>query len=88
MTQLMQDVRKNLNQKPTWMENGVWAQLKAHWGSSDFKQKSEINKRNRESMDGASLHTGGSIPHRLHWKRMVLLIDHNIYFVGFKINDI
>ncbi|KAL2344432.1 hypothetical protein Fmac_005717 [Flemingia macrophylla] len=21
-------------------------------------------------MDGASLHTGGSIPHRLHWKRM------------------
>ncbi|XP_068485408.1 uncharacterized protein [Phaseolus vulgaris] len=70
MTQLMQDVRKNLNQKPTWMENGVWAQLKAHWGSSNFKQKSEINKRNRESMDGASLHTGGSIPHRLHWKRM------------------
>jgi len=88
MTQLMQDVRKNLNQKPTWMENGVWAQLKAHWGSSNFKQKSEINKRNRESMDGASLHTGGSIPHRLHWKRMVLLIDLIFYFVGFKINDI
>ncbi|KAG2404626.1 hypothetical protein LR48_Vigan404s002600 [Vigna angularis] len=70
MTQLMQDVRKNLNQKPTWMENDVWELLKEHWGSSNFKQKSEINKRNRESMDGASLHTGGSIPHRLHWKRM------------------
>ncbi|TKY65798.1 golgin subfamily A member 5 [Spatholobus suberectus] len=70
MSQLMQEVRKNLNQKPTWMEDGVWAQLKAHWESSNFKKKSEVNKRNRESMDGASLHTGGSIPHRLHWKRM------------------
>lgn len=30
MTQLMQDVRKNLNQKPTWMENDVWEQLKEH----------------------------------------------------------
>lgn len=70
MTQLMQDVRKNLNQKPTWMEDDVWAQLQAHWESSSFKNKSEINKRNRKSMDGASLHTGGSIPHRLHWKRM------------------
>ncbi|KAH1205758.1 hypothetical protein GmHk_16G046384 [Glycine max] len=70
MTQLMQDVRKNLNEKPTWMEDDVWAQLKAHWESSSFKNKSEINKRNRKSMDGASLHTGGSIPHRLHWKRM------------------
>ncbi|KAL5172597.1 hypothetical protein HKD37_16G045316 [Glycine soja] len=70
MTQLMQDVRKNLNEKPTWMEDDVWAQMKAHWESSSFKNKSEINKRNRKSMDGASLHTGGSIPHRLHWKRM------------------
>jgi len=35
---------------------------------------SKINKRNCESMAGASLHTGGSIPHRLHWKRMVLFI--------------
>lgn len=78
MTQLMQDVRKNLNQKPTWMEDDVWAQLQAHWESSSFKNKSEINKRNRKSMDGASLHTGGSIPHRLHWKRMVSFIYYYI----------
>ncbi|RDX87334.1 hypothetical protein CR513_31204, partial [Mucuna pruriens] len=70
MSQLMQEVRKNLNQKPTWMEDVVWTQLKAHWESSCFRKKSEINKRNRDSMGGASLHTGGSIPHRLHWKRM------------------
>lgn len=74
MTQLMQEARKDLDQKPTWMGEGVWEQLKAHWESSSYKKKSEINKKNRESMAGASLHTGGSIPHRLHWKRMVLLI--------------
>nr|KYP33654.1 hypothetical protein KK1_045486 [Cajanus cajan] len=52
------------------MGDNVWAQLKAHWESLSFKNRSEINKRNRESIDGASLHTGGSIPHRVHWKRM------------------
>ncbi|WJX92366.1 hypothetical protein P8452_74017 [Trifolium repens] len=45
-------------------------QLKAHWESSKYKRMSEINKRNAESMAGAFLHTGGSIPHRLHWKRL------------------
>lgn len=70
MIQLMQEVRKNLDQKPIWMEECVWAQLKAHWESLKYKRISEINKRNCESMAGASLHTGGSIPHRLHWKRM------------------
>ncbi|RDX89433.1 hypothetical protein CR513_28837, partial [Mucuna pruriens] len=61
MTQLMQEVRKDLNKKPIWMGDSVWAQLKAHWESSSFKKKCETNRRNRESMDGASLHTGGSI---------------------------
>jgi hypothetical protein len=71
MIQLMQEARKNLDQKPTWMEEYVWVELKAHWESSKYKRMSEINKRNAESMAGASLHTGGSIPHRLHWKRLV-----------------
>jgi hypothetical protein len=74
MIQLMQEARKDLDQKPIWMEERVWAQLKAHWESLEYKRKSEINKRNSESMAGASLHTGGSIPHHLHWKRMVSLI--------------
>jgi hypothetical protein len=38
-------------------------------------------------MAGASLHTGGSIPHRLHWKRMVLVYLYVLYLV-FKFNDI
>ncbi|XP_058743807.1 uncharacterized protein LOC131616488 isoform X2 [Vicia villosa] len=70
MIQLMQEARKRLDEKPIWMEECVWAQLKAHWESLKYKRMSETNKRNCESMVGASLHTGGSIPHRLHWKRM------------------
>ncbi|CAI8607789.1 unnamed protein product [Vicia faba] len=70
MVQLMQDARRKLDHKPSWMEECVWTQLKAHWESSKYKRISEINKRNSECMADASLHTGGSIPHRLHWKRM------------------
>ncbi|XP_058733498.1 uncharacterized protein LOC131605120, partial [Vicia villosa] len=70
MSQLMQDVRKDLEYKPGWMGADVWQQLSVHWNSLKFKKASETNKRNRSSMDGASLHTGVSIPHRLHWKRM------------------
>nr|KYP70752.1 hypothetical protein KK1_009981 [Cajanus cajan] len=66
----MQEVRKDLERKPIWIGEDVWAHLKEHWRSLSFKKKSEINKRNRESVNGASLHTDGSIPHRLHWKRM------------------
>ncbi|KAK7246293.1 hypothetical protein RIF29_41155 [Crotalaria pallida] len=70
LTQLLQEARKNLDRRPSWIGDSVWARLKQHWQSSEFKKKSETNKRNRDSMAGASLHTGGSIPHREHWKRM------------------
>jgi len=63
MSQLMQEACMDLNRKPVWMGDMVWTQLKAHWGSSSFKNKSETNKRNRLALDGASLHTSGSIPH-------------------------
>ena len=38
--------------------------------------------------NGASLHTGGSIPHRLHWKRMVILFYYHFYNLDSKINYI
>lgn len=81
MCQLMQEARKNLNQRPHWIGESVWIQLRAHWESLKFKHKSETNKRNRDSLAGSSLHTGGSIPHRLHWKRMVLLIHYYVYYL-------
>ncbi|CAI8616093.1 unnamed protein product [Vicia faba] len=70
MSQLMQDVRKNLTDKSGWMRDDVWKQLSIHWNSSKFRKTSQINKRNQCYMGGASLHTGGSIPQRLHWKRI------------------
>ncbi|MCE2055337.1 hypothetical protein HAX54_042431 [Datura stramonium] len=44
--------------------------MKEHWESPAFKTKSEQNKKNRDSNAGASLHTGGCIPHRVIYKRM------------------
>jgi len=71
MNQIMQEVQSNMERKLDWIGEPVWEKLKEHWESVAYKEKSRINKRNRESMAGASLHTGGSIPHRVHWKRMV-----------------
>ena len=80
MSQLMQEVRQNLDDKPGWMGDDVWKQLLVHWNSSKFKKACQTNKRNRCSMDDASLHTGGSIPHRLHWKRMGCIISFSLNF--------
>jgi len=73
MTQLFQDVRKNLPLKPHWMGDAVFKEMKGHWESPAFKIKSEQNKKNRDSNAGASLHTGGCIPHRVIYKRMVII---------------
>jgi len=73
MSQLFQDLRKNLDNKPDWIGDIAWRDLKNYWQSPEFKNKSIQNKKNRDSCLGASLHTGGSIPHRIHWKRMVLV---------------
>ncbi|KAK7268140.1 hypothetical protein RIF29_20827 [Crotalaria pallida] len=53
LTQLLQKARKNLDRRPSWIGDSVWARLKQHWQSSEFKKKSETNKRNRDSMAGA-----------------------------------
>lgn len=71
MTQLFQDIRKNLPVKPNWMGDDVFKEMKEYWESPEFKSKSEHNKKNRNSNDGASIHTGGCISHRVViWKRM------------------
>nr|XP_009763211.1 PREDICTED: uncharacterized protein LOC104215160 [Nicotiana sylvestris] len=70
MTQLFQDVRKDLSVKPNWMGDAVFKEMKEHWESPQFKLKSEQNKKNRDANAGASIHIGGCIPHRVIWKRM------------------
>ncbi|KAH0724260.1 hypothetical protein KY285_003657 [Solanum tuberosum] len=44
MTQLFQDVGKNLPLKPHWMGDAVFKEMKGHWESPAFKIKSEQNK--------------------------------------------
>ncbi|XP_059310425.1 uncharacterized protein LOC132061801 isoform X2 [Lycium ferocissimum] len=70
MTQLFQDVKKDLTVKPNWMGDAVFKEMKEYWESPKFKSKSEQNKKNRDANVGASLDTGGCIPHRVIWKRM------------------
>ncbi|XP_070024698.1 probable transposase-like protein At4g04430 isoform X2 [Nicotiana sylvestris] len=71
MTQLFQDIRKNLPVKPNWMGDDVFKEMKEYWESPEFKSKSEQNKKNCNSNDGASIHTCGCISHRVViWKRM------------------
>ncbi|KAH0689009.1 hypothetical protein KY289_016367 [Solanum tuberosum] len=55
------------------MGDAVFKEVKEHWESDEFKKKSDQNKNNCDSNAGASLHTGGSIPHRLIYKRMTIL---------------
>ncbi|XP_060202105.1 uncharacterized protein LOC132630549 [Lycium barbarum] len=52
------------------MGDAVFKEMKEHWESAAFKKKFEQNKKNRDSNAGASLHTGGCIPHRVIYKRM------------------
>ncbi|XP_070057613.1 uncharacterized protein [Nicotiana tomentosiformis] len=70
MTQLFQDVRKDLSVKPNWMDDAVFKEMKENWDSPQFKLKSEQNKKNRDANAGASVHTDGCIPHRIIWKRL------------------
>ena len=91
LTQLLQKARKD-SVKPTWMGDTAWTELVRYWQSDDFKAKSDQNKKNRNSNAGASLHTGGSIPHRVHFKRMVSLkfnfFDSLLYCSIFFIDDL
>ncbi|PHU06366.1 hypothetical protein BC332_22855 [Capsicum chinense] len=64
------EFKKKLPLKPHWMGDAVFKEMKVYWESNEFKTKSEQNKENRDSNDGASLHTGGCVPHRLIYKRM------------------
>jgi hypothetical protein len=44
--------------------------LEQNWEDSKWKDKAEVNKKNRRSSDGP-LHTCGSIPTTEHSKRLV-----------------
>ncbi|KAH0455683.1 hypothetical protein IEQ34_015715 [Dendrobium chrysotoxum] len=59
--------------RPLWMAESVWAELSATWSSPDYSRKRDQNRQNRASDVGglgSSLHTGGSVPHTEHRRRL------------------
>ncbi|KAI0522839.1 hypothetical protein KFK09_005224 [Dendrobium nobile] len=66
------DIRKS-GQRPNWIGEGVWADLSSAWATPEFIKMREQNKQNRASDCGGlgiSLHTGGSVPHTEHRRRL------------------
>ncbi|KAI0498034.1 hypothetical protein KFK09_021275 [Dendrobium nobile] len=66
------DIRKS-GQRPNWIGEGVWADLSSAWATPEFIKMREQNKQNRASDYGglgSSLHTGGSVPHTEHRRRL------------------
>ncbi|KAI0519860.1 hypothetical protein KFK09_007321 [Dendrobium nobile] len=66
------DIRKS-GQRPNWIGEGVWADLSSAWATPEFIKMREQNKQNRASDCGglgSSLHTGGSVPHTEHRRRL------------------
>ncbi|KAI0502377.1 hypothetical protein KFK09_017326 [Dendrobium nobile] len=66
------DIRK-FGQRPNWIGEGVWADLSSAWATPEFIKMREQNKQNRASDCGglgSSLHTGGSVPHTEHRRRL------------------
>ncbi|KAI0515913.1 hypothetical protein KFK09_008583 [Dendrobium nobile] len=66
------DIRKS-GQCPNWIGEGVWPDLSSVWATPEFIKMREQNKQNRASDCGglgSSLHTGGSVPHTEHRRRL------------------
>ncbi|PKU76666.1 hypothetical protein MA16_Dca001271 [Dendrobium catenatum] len=69
---MFMDIRKS-GQRPNWIGEGVWADLSSAWATPEFIKMREQNKQNRASDCGglgSSLHTGGSVPHTEHRRRL------------------
>ncbi|XP_052171884.1 uncharacterized protein LOC127787865 isoform X3 [Diospyros lotus] len=53
-----------------WMDPDVHRALQEKWNDEQYKKMAEQNKKNRASMIGGSIHTGGSIPFTESRRRM------------------
>ncbi|KAL0925378.1 hypothetical protein M5K25_003702 [Dendrobium thyrsiflorum] len=72
MRDIFTDIRK-VGELPLWIGEGVWAELTTAWVSPDYSKRRDQNRQNRASDVGglgSSLHTGGSVPHTEHRRRL------------------
>ncbi|MED6178738.1 hypothetical protein PIB30_110467, partial [Stylosanthes scabra] len=59
-----------------WIREDLWARLVEFWQQEDFKKLKQVNKRNRASSTGGSLHTGGSTTYEATRERMAVELGH------------
>ncbi|PKU76473.1 hypothetical protein MA16_Dca001076 [Dendrobium catenatum] len=84
------DIRKSVK-RPLWIGEVIWAELNAAWGSEEYSRKRDQNRQNRASDVGglgSSLHTGGSVPHTEHRRRLVMNFKYFLNFSLIYINKI
>jgi len=60
--------------KGTWIPPLLRATLDQHWRSTEFQNKSVIDKANRVVEKGALAYCGGSISTATHFEKMVILL--------------
>lgn len=73
MRDMFTDIRRSMK-RPMWIGEEIWDGLLQKWSSAEYVEKRERAKKNRASDSGGmgtSLHTGGSIPHTEHMRRLV-----------------
>ncbi|MED6214446.1 hypothetical protein PIB30_103219, partial [Stylosanthes scabra] len=61
---------RNKGAPHSWIRDDLWDQLVEFWRQEDFKKLKEVNKQNRASSTGGSLHTGGSTTYEATRDRM------------------
>ena len=80
---------KDHSERPSFISESIWEAWQRYWQSPEFQKKSAQGSMNRMSETGGegvgpSLHTGGSLSHREHAKRLVrILINIWILFYFF-----
>ena len=77
---------KDHSERPSFISESIWEAWQRYWQSPEFQKKSAQGSMNRMSETGGegagpSRHTGGSLSHREHAKRLVrILINIWIFF--------
>ena len=80
---------KDHSERPSFISESIWEAWQRYWQSPEFQKKSAQGSMNRMSETGGegagpSRHTGGSLSHREHAKRLVrILINIWILFYFF-----
>ena len=77
--QMLGDLRKGKEETTQWLRPQLKRQLMQYWDTDPkFKHRQDMNKANRSSSKGGSLHCGGSATIASTKKRMVWNFDLSI----------